>query len=71
MQDTWSAADGYKLYLSYGATEEGELAALQVANEVIDALQRFGLRTEWDGSWSKRIAICLNWQRRRTGRQSG
>jgi hypothetical protein len=66
MQDTWAAADGQELYLSYGAVVEGEAAALQIGNEIVDALQRFGLRTDWDGSWSKRIGVQLNWQRRRS-----
>jgi hypothetical protein len=64
MQDTESAAEGYGLYLNYGAVEEGEKAALRVANEIIDALQRHGLQTEWDGSWSKRIGVTLDWKRR-------
>jgi hypothetical protein len=64
MQDTESAADGHGLYLFYGAVEEGEKSALNVGNEVIDAFQRHGLRTEWDGSWANRIRVKLDWKRR-------
>jgi len=64
MQDTESAADGRGLYLLYGAVEKGEKAALNVANEIIDALQRHGLRTQWTGSWSDRIGVMLDWKRR-------
>jgi hypothetical protein len=66
MQDTQSAAEGYGLYLSYGGVEAGEEPALRVGNELIDALQRHGLKTEWDGNWSKRIAVKLDWKRRLT-----
>jgi hypothetical protein len=64
MQDTESAANGYGLYLNYGAVEEGEEPALSVGNEIIDALQRHGLKTEWDGNWSNRIGVNLDWKRR-------
>jgi hypothetical protein len=64
MQDTESAADGRGLYLFYGAVEEGEKPALQVGNEIIDALQRHGLTTEWNGSCSNRIGVKLDWKRR-------
>jgi len=64
MQDTEGAADGYGLYLNYGATEEGEQPALRIGNEIIDALQRHGLKTDWDGTWSKRIGIKIDWKRR-------
>lgn len=58
-QATESAVEGYGLYLHYGALEEGEGPALRIANEIVDALQRHGLRTEWDGTWSKAIKVQL------------
>ena len=64
MQDTESAVEGYALFLNYGAVEEGEQPALRVGHEIIDALQRHGLNTEWGESWSKRIAVKLDWKRR-------
>jgi hypothetical protein len=67
MQDTESAADGYGLLLNYGAIERTEEAAMRIGNEIVDALQRHGLKTEWDGSWSKRIAVKLDWKRRFPG----
>ncbi|MFN3201871.1 MAG: DUF6891 domain-containing protein [Bradymonadia bacterium] len=63
-QDTESAVDGYGLYLSYGATEAGEAAALGVAEEIVDALHRAGLKTRWNGKWSARIWVDLEWRRR-------
>jgi hypothetical protein len=38
---------------------------LQIGHEVSDALQRHGLKTEWDGSWAKRISVGIDWKRRR------
>ena len=64
MQGTESAVEGCGLYLYYGAVEEGEGAALRVANEIVDALQRQGLNTEWDGSSSSAIKVQLDWKRR-------
>ncbi len=64
MQDTESAADGYGLYLNYGASEEGEEAALRVASEIVAKLQEHGLTTNWNGSWSQRIGVTLDWKRR-------
>lgn len=65
IQDTESAVDGHGLYLNYGAIEDGEAAALQIAREVIATLERHGLRTTWNGRWSQRIGVTLDWQRRR------
>jgi hypothetical protein len=65
MQDTERAAEGDGLYLNYGACEEGEEAALAVANDIVTQLEAHGLRTEWNGSWSQRIAVPLDWKRRR------
>jgi hypothetical protein len=64
MQGTESAAEGYGLYLHYGAVEEGKGPALKVGNEILDALQRHGLKTEWDGTHSKCIGVQMDWKRR-------
>ena len=64
MQGTESAVEGCGLYLCYGAVEEGEGPALRVANEIVDALQRQGLNTEWDGASSNAIKVQLDWKRR-------
>jgi hypothetical protein len=65
MQDTDSAVEGDGLYLNYGATEDGEDAALAVAREIVAELEAHGLRTNWTGSWDQRIAVTLDWKRRR------
>jgi len=65
MQDTEGAVENGSMYLSYGATEEGEAPALAIAGEVVGALREHGLRAEWNGSWNKRIHVPLEWQRRR------
>jgi hypothetical protein len=65
MQDTDAAASGRGLYLNYGSVTDSEDAALLVASEIVTTLNRHGLKTEWNGSWSQRIGVTLNWQRRR------
>jgi hypothetical protein len=65
MQDTESAAEGHGLYLNYGSVECGEVAALQVGQEIVEALRRHGLTTRWNGRFDTRIHVQLNWKRRR------
>jgi hypothetical protein len=64
MQDTEAAARGHGLYLNFGAVAEGERPAVGIGNEILDALQRHGLTTDWDGTWAKRIHVTLDWKRR-------
>lgn len=64
MQDTESAVEGYGLYLNYGACAEGETAALDIGHRIVRQLEDNGLKTDWDGSWAKRIAVSLDWKRR-------
>lgn len=65
VQDTESATEGYGLCLNYGSVDEGEAPALGIAQEVVDSLRRHGLTVHWDGTWSKRIEVELDWKRRR------
>ena len=64
VQDTESAVEGYGLYLSYGAVEDGEAPALAIGYEIVAALEQHGLRVDWDGQWSRRIGVALDWKRR-------
>jgi hypothetical protein len=64
MQGTESAVEGCGLYLYYGAVEAGEGPTLQVAHEIVGALQRQGLKTEWEGTSSSAIKVHLDWKRR-------
>jgi hypothetical protein len=65
-QDTESAVEGDGLYLSYGATAEGEEASLGVAAEIVAALRGHGFTPAWNGRLSQRIGVSLDWKRRRT-----
>jgi hypothetical protein len=65
MQDTDSGVDGDGVYLNYGACDEGEEPALATARAIVDALERHGLKTDWDGTWGQRIGVSLEWKRRR------
>lgn len=64
-QDTDAAVEGRGVYLAYGACEEGEAPALAVGHQIVAALTAQGLSPEWNGSWDQRIALPLDWKRRR------
>lgn len=65
IQGTGHAVDGDGVCLNYGSVDEGEEAALRIGHEVVDALARQGLQTDWDGTWDTRICVLLDWKRRR------
>lgn len=65
MQDTEAAVEGGGLYLNYGATEEGEAAAVAVAEEIVTVLNESGLAADWNGQLNTRICVSLDWKRRR------
>ena len=64
VQDTDGAVEGGGLFLNYGACEDGEAQALGIGREIVAALEQHGLRTDWDGSWNRRIGVTLDWKRR-------
>lgn len=64
VQDTEAAVDGRGIYLNYGACDEGEAAAVSIAQDIVAELRRQGLETDWDGSWDRRIGVTLDWKRR-------
>ena len=66
MQDTESAVEGEGLYLNYGACMAGEAAALDIGRRIVAQLRAHGLAVEWDGSWSMRIQVVLDWKKRRS-----
>lgn len=65
MQDTEAAVEGDGLYLSYGAVAEGPAPAEAVGRAIVDALEAKGLDTVWDGQWTRRIFVPMEWRRRR------
>lgn len=64
MQDTERAVDGDSLYLGYGSICGEKKPSKAIANEIIDALQRQGLKTQWNGKLEKRIVVQMAWKRR-------
>ncbi|WP_336577315.1 DUF6891 domain-containing protein [Caulobacter sp. CCNWLY153] len=64
-QDTESAVGGYGLHLNYGAREQTDEAAVAIGHEIVAHLNRHGLQTDWDGRIERRIAVSLDWKRRR------
>ena len=68
-QDSEAAVRGQGIYLDYGSAgdEEDEASALAIAREVVGVLSSHGLTAEWDGRWTSRIFMQLDWKKRRTG----
>lgn len=65
-QDTEAAVDGRGVYLYFGAVADGEADALAIAREIQTALQFYGLETEWDGTYGRRVWVALDWKRRQS-----
>lgn len=55
----WFSPDDYSV-----EPDVSEKNALGIAREVSDCLREHGFSIDWDGSFSKKIGISLNWQRR-------
>jgi uncharacterized protein DUF6891 len=64
-QDTERAADGGGLYLAYGSFRDEDRETAAVGRRVVAALAAEGLTAEWDGSPDTRIAVPVDWKRRR------
>ena len=65
IQDTDAAVDGGGVFLSYGACDDGEAAAIAIGRAIVAEISAHGLTVEWDGSWDRKIQVALKWQRRR------
>lgn len=65
VQDTESAVEDSRLHLSYGALEEGDAASVDIGHRIAAVLRKSGLTTDWNGHLSQRIAVSLDWKRRR------
>lgn len=63
-QDTESAAEGYGVYLAYGAESANEEESVAVGQRVCDALRSAGLEPDWNGDLATRIRLPLKWQKR-------
>jgi hypothetical protein len=73
MADMLAQDTHVSVYLAYGwfspddssvASEGYERNALSIAREVCDCLRGHSFEPDWDGSFSKKIGVSLNWQRR-------
>ena len=73
MAEMLAESEELSVYLGYGwfspddsnvAPDIYERNALGVAQEVCDCLREHGFEPDWDGNFSKKIGVSLNWQRR-------
>ena len=65
MQDTEGAVEGDGVYLNYGGADGSDEAAVAVGRRIVRQLEAHGLTTEWNGDIRQRIALSLDWKRRR------
>lgn len=63
-QDTDRATEGGGLYLTYGHVDGSETSGVAIGRAVTETLREAGFKIDWDGTFSKRIAVRLDWQRR-------
>lgn len=63
-QDTEAAVEGCGLCLNYGSIKDKQKPALAVARQVVQTLNRHGLKTDWDGKFENRIFVKVDWKRR-------
>jgi hypothetical protein len=75
LRETLSESTKLSVYLGYGwlspdnskaAADIYEKNALGIAREVCKCLRDEGLEVDWDGDFSRKIGLSINWQRRRT-----
>ena len=73
MPERLSDSSDLSLYLAYGwfSADNGEVTpqayetnALCIAREVCQYLHSEGFEVDWDGDFSRKIGVSLNWQRR-------
>lgn len=72
MAENLSEGSEIQVYLAYGYEGDGEdigkqeykRRALAVGHELVDHLRKAGLTVEWDGDFSKKIRVEVNWKRR-------
>ncbi|MBA4032629.1 MAG: hypothetical protein C0478_17315 [Planctomyces sp.] len=73
MPDMLADDNHISVYMAYGCLSADESSndpdayeakALGIAREVCDCLREHGFEPDWDGSFSRKIGVSLNWQRR-------
>lgn len=64
-QDLENATSG-TMFLAYGSTADDSSRAAAIGHDIVGTLNRFGLRTRWNGNVNDRIELVdLDWKRRR------
>lgn len=65
MQGTEAAVEHGSFCFSYTSAEPwSEKASVAIARELAAALEHEGLKTDWDGTYQKRVCVELDWKRR-------
>jgi len=64
-QDVDGALEGQLLYLAFGAFDDTEATATNVAKQIVDTIESKGLKASWNGDLDQRIVIQpIEWRKR-------
>jgi hypothetical protein len=67
-QDLEGAVESGELMLAFGAWDGTPESGGRIGTIVADALRAGGLTVDWNGTFKKRIAVRIDWKRRRAVR---
>jgi hypothetical protein len=65
MQDTARAVEGGGVYIRYDTLANGSDKKNEVGRKIVAAVERAGLKAEWDGSPDTAVLVKLEWRKRR------
>ncbi|MDX1993250.1 MAG: hypothetical protein SF029_12730 [bacterium] len=66
MQDTEAAMEDGSLCLAYSAIDFQDASCVEIGKQIVEILEKFDLKTAWDGTIQTRIEITgFDWKRRR------
>lgn len=63
-QDTEKALEGYGIYLGYGTVGLAKKSLEEITEQIVQTIQRHGLKVDWNGSFDRKMFIEINWKKR-------
>lgn len=65
-QDTERAVEGEGVYLSYGHIGVAKKSLSEITEQIVQTIEKHGLKVEWNGSVNTRMLVNLDWKKRIT-----
>lgn len=63
-QDTERAVEGDGVYLSYGNIGSDEKPLTDITDQIVNTIEKHGLRVNWNRSMNTRMLVNLDWKKR-------